>query len=236
MAGGNPMTDRTTRCLGLVLGIALLLAVCARAGEPRPPAGWAPVFERDVLPVLAARCVRCHGGKRPRARLDLRTRAGMLQGGESGPALVPGSAARSLLFQLVRKGDMPPRKKTPLTARQVTLVQAWIDGGAPALEKTAAAGASLVTAADRNFWAFQKPVRPPVPRVHHADRVRTPIDAFILARLEEKGLTLAPDADRGTLVRRLFLDLLGLPPCPEEVDAFRADTRPDAYERLVDRL
>jgi hypothetical protein len=218
------------------MGLILLPLLPVRAREPGPPVGNAPVFERDVLPVLAARCVTCHGGKKPKGKLDLRTKAGMLQGGQSGPALVPGSAVKSLVFQMVSKGEMPPRKRTRLTAQQVTLVKAWIDGGAPALEKTAVTSATLIRAEERRFWAFHKPVRPPVPQVKHADRVRTPIDAFILVRLEEKGLTLAPDADRVTLIRRASIDLLGLPPSPQEVDAFLADARPNAYERLIDRL
>jgi hypothetical protein len=162
----------------------------------------------------------------------------MLKGGESGPALVPGASARSLLFELIHKGDMPPGKEGKLTAEEIALVKAWIDGGAP----TTLAGSPAetvgrtITEEDRKFWAFQKPVRPPVPRVRSAERVRTPIDAFVLAKLESAGLTLSPDSDRPTLLRRVCFDLIGLPPSPEEVEAFRADARPDAYERLVDRL
>jgi hypothetical protein len=105
-----------------------------------------------------------------------------------------------------------------------------------ALPPVAAAAGASVTAKDRQHWAFQPPARPPVPAVRHADRARTPVDSFLLSRLEAKGLDFSPDADRVTLVRRASLDLLGLPPSPEEVDAFLADTRPDAYERLLDRL
>jgi hypothetical protein len=213
------------------------LAVLAVALRARGGAVPTPSFERDVLPVLTARCLKCHAGEKPKARLDLSTRAGMLKGGESGPALVPGSAAKSLLFDMVQKGEMPPKGKTPLTADEVARVRVWIDGGAPGAGPDTvenAAARSLEKA--RSFWAFQKPVRPPVPAVRHAERVRTPIDAFILARLEARGLTLAPDADPVVLVRRLSFDLLGLPPSPEEVDAFLADTAPGAYERLVERL
>jgi hypothetical protein len=217
--------------------IALALACVSTSIRAKEPAATALQFERDVQPILAANCVKCHGGAKPKAGLDLQTRTGMLKGGESGPALVPGSAAKSLLFQMISKGEMPPKEKARLTAEQVARVQAWIDGGAPSVESTVAEAIDKkVTEQDRKFWSFQKQVRSPVPRVRHAERVRTPIDAFILAKLEAKGLALSPDADRVVLLRRAFFDLTGLPPSPEEADAFLTDTRPDAYERLVDRL
>ena len=220
------------------LAVAILAAGTAVPhGAPGQGAG-PPQFEKDVLPVLTARCLKCHGTSRPKAGLDLRTRAGLLKGGESGPALVPGASARSLVFEMIRKGEMPPGKEGKLTAQEVALVQAWIDGGAPAAQAdpTAEPGGRTVTEADRQFWAFRKPVRPPVPRVRHADRVRTPVDAFVLFRLESRDLTFSPDADRATLLRRVCFDLTGLPPSPDELDDFLADTRPDAYERLVERL
>jgi hypothetical protein len=217
--------------------IGAMLAGCSLRAQA-PSADRKPVFEQDILPLLKTHCVKCHGGEKPKAKLSLGSIAGMLHGGESGPVLVPGSSEKSLIFEMVSKGEMPPRKETKLTPDQVTLLKVWIDGGAPASAKVAATNAlgHLVTDQDRRFWAFQKPIRPPVPKVRHEDRVRTPIDAFILAKLEAKGLTLAPDADRLTLIRRASLDLLGLPPSREEVNDFLADSRPDAYERLVDRL
>jgi hypothetical protein len=214
----------------MMLTLAALTVSVANAGAPR--------FEPEVLPILSARCLKCHGEKKPKAGLDLRTPASMLKGGESGPVLVPGAADKSLLFEMVRKGEMPPRKEEKLTAEQVALIKAWIDAGAPTTSTAAIAEAAgpKITQSDRQFWAFQKPVRPPVPQVKHIERVRTPVDAFILARLEAKGLMLSPDADRAILLRRAYFDLIGLPPSPEEVKAFLADTRPDAYERVVDRL
>jgi hypothetical protein len=215
--------------MGIVL-IPLLRANAATAGPPR--------FESEVLPILSAHCLKCHGEKKPKAGLDLRSPASMLKGGESGPALVPGACDKSLLFEMVQKGEMPPKKGEKLTAEQIAVLKAWIDAGAP----TASAGTvvqapqSKISEKDRQFWAFQKPVRTPVPRVQHRERIRTPIDAFILARLEVKGLTLSPDVDRAVLLRRVYFDLIGLPPAPEEVQAFLADARPDAYERVVDRL
>jgi hypothetical protein len=217
--------------------VALVLAaLSARAEGPADT----PRFEQDVRPVLTAHCLKCHSaGKKPRAGLDLRTAAGLFRGGESGPALVPGSAERSLLFQMIRKEEMPPRGNPRLTVGEVALLRRWIDAGAPA-DETGVAGVDAVVARiteqDRNFWAFRKPVRPPVPSVRDTARVRTAVDAFVLARLEAKGLTFSPDADPATLVRRVYLDLLGLPPSPEEADAFLNDPHPDAYERLVDQL
>jgi hypothetical protein len=229
----------TSTARGRRVGLALALLVVSVAAAPpvrtpSQPAGT-PQFEKDVLPILTARCLKCHGTEKPKAGLDLRTRAGMLKGGETGPALVPGSAAKSLLFEMIKKGEMPP-KPGKLTAGEVALIRTWIEGGALAAQAAPAEPGGRVTAQDRQFWSFQKPVRPAVPAVRAAARVRTPIDAFILAKLEARGLTLSPDADRVTLVRRLFFDLIGLPPAPDEVDAFLADTRPGAYQRLVDRL
>jgi hypothetical protein len=232
------MTAHRDKRVRPVWQVALALAVLTivRPIRAQAPAAKVPQFERDVQPILAANCLKCHGTAKPKAGLDLRTRAGMLKGGESGSALVPGSAAKSLLFQMISKGDMPPKDKGHLTAEQIVRIQAWIDGGAPAAEAVAEVTDKKITEQDRKFWAFQKPVRPPVPHVQHAERVRTPIDAFILARLETKGLTLSPDAERAVLLRRVSFDLTGLPPTPEDEDAFLVETRPDAYERLVDRL
>src|SRR5262245_45336708 len=233
------MTDRCCIRRVLVRRIALVFAVLAGIVAPtRGQVATPPQFEKDVLPVLTAHCVKCHSGPKPKAGLNLRTRAGMLEGGESGPALVPGMSARSLIFEMIRKGEMPPGKETKLTAQQVAVVKIWIDADAPSVQANATVEVvgKTVTEKDRKFWAFQKRVRPPVPHVRHVERVRTPIDAFILAKLESKSLTLSPDADRATLLRRVYFDLIGLPPSPEEVDAFLADTQPDAYERVVDRL
>jgi hypothetical protein len=229
--------------LGLAAGIlgATVFPPVATGETPVPPssADKKPVFEQNVLPILKARCVKCHGGEKPKAKLRLGDMGGLLTGGESGPVVVPGSAEKSLLFKMVSKGEMPPAKeKIKLTSEQVAVIKNWIDNGAPAAAQVAGTNplGQLVTDKYRQFWAFQKLTRPAVPKVQHQDRVRTPIDAFILAKLESKGLTLAPDADWITLIRRASLDLLGLPPAPEEVDAFLADKQPDAYERLIDRL
>jgi hypothetical protein len=240
VAGSETMPSRGIHA-AFVRHVALALAVALASESARADAqgpAKKPQFEKDVLPVLTARCLKCHGAAKQKAKLDLRTRASMLKGGESGPVLVPGSADKSLLFEMIHKGEMPPAKNGKLTVEQLALVKAWIDAGAPAASTDATTDIAdkKITEKDRQFWAFQKPCRPPVPKVRHTERVRTPIDAFILAKLEGKGLTLAPDADRAVLLRRLYFDLIGLPPSLEEADAFLADTRPDAYERLVERL
>ncbi len=219
----------------LVGAVCLLVTVSTRADES---ATKPPVFEKDVLPVLKERCVRCHGGEKRKADLDLRNKAGLLKGGESGLALVPGSPEKSLLWVQIAGDKMPPDQEK-LTAAQKTLVKAWIDGGAREDGKAILMEDGKdrqVSDADRQFWAFRPPVRPLVPEVKAGQRVRNPVDAFLLAALEKQGLTLAPEADRLTLLRRATLDLTGLPPTPQEIEAFLADTSPDAYERLIDRL
>src|SRR5207249_3919767 len=132
------------------------------------------------------------------------------------------------------KQVMPPGKAVKLSDAQITTLRDWINAGA--LTEQAEKPIELVTVKDRDFWAFRPPLRPAIPTVQHMERVRTPIDAFILAKLEAMGLTLSPDADRLTLLRRVTFDLIGMPPSPDEIDAYLADTRPDAYKRLVDRL
>jgi hypothetical protein len=196
------------------------------------------VFERDVRPILKTHCFHCHGeGDELKGSLDLRLRRTTLKGGDTGPAIVPGKHAESLLFERIEAGEMPPGNK-PLPAAQRQVIARWIDVGAPtaAPEPDDVAQVSPIADHERQFWAFQPVVRPPVPQVKHRDRVQTPIDAFLLARLEAAGLGFSPTADRTTLLRRAHFDLTGLPPTPAETAAFLADERPDAFERAVDRL
>jgi hypothetical protein len=211
----------------------LLFASWARAD-----ATSSPVLEKDILPILQAKCLACHGEEKPKARLDLRSRAGMLKGGEHGAALVPGAADKSELWRKITADKMPPGDKPKLSETEKALVRAWIeaganDTGAGVVTDSPEAG---VTDADRNFWSFKKPVRPAVPVVVAKERVRNPIDAFVIAVLEKKSLSLSPEADRLTLIRRATFDLTGLPPTPVEVGAFLHDSSPDAYEKLIDRL
>src|SRR5437764_13543757 len=193
----------------------------------------APVdYVLEVKPLLAERCYKCHGASQQKGKLRLDTAASALQGGESGPALKRGRSAESLRAQAV-KGIHPeisrmPYKKPPLSDAQIALIEQWIDQGAsaPADEQP-----------ERSVhWAFVAPERVAPPEVRNQNWVRNPIDRFILARLEKEGVAPSPEADRTTLIRRLSLDLTGLPPSPEEVDEFLGDDRPGAYERAVDRL
>ncbi|MFO0877670.1 MAG: DUF1553 domain-containing protein [Gemmataceae bacterium] len=214
--------------LRCILALVVALPLIARA-EP------APAFEREVAPLLRDRCLKCHNAKTKRGDLDLSSRAALLAGGAAGPGLKPGKSAESLLFQHVRDHKMPPRQ--PLADREIALLRRWIESGAK--WEGGDLRAAVVVEAGRagpDWWSLQPIRRLPVPSLKQASLARTPIDAFLLDKLQARGLTFSPEADRPTLIRRLYFDLLGLAPTPEEVDAFVADTRPDAYERLVDHL
>src|SRR5262245_47952465 len=224
---------------GLVILTTLVVAAPARADDKPPPAA-VEFFETKVRPVLVKHCYSCHSAaaKTVRGGLLLDTRAGVRAGGESGPAVVPGDPARSLLVRAVRHADealrMPPNG--PLSAAEVADLETWVRMGAPDPRTGTAAPARLDLARAKAFWSF-RPVRAPAPSaVTDAAWPLNPIDRFVLARLEEKGLRPAPDADRRTLIRRATYDLTGLPPTPEEIDAFLADGSPQAFARAVDRL
>lgn len=201
-------------------------------------AGEAVTFESRVRPILKAHCWQCHGEDEELAgSLDARLARFLLKGGDSGPAIVPGNHAESFLYERISSGEMPPGDKK-LSAAEIDTIAEWIDAGAttarPEPEKLAAG--DLSTQEERSHWSFQPIRRPPVPVVEKPDRVETPIDAFLLRRLESQDLSFGPEADRPTLIRRLSFDLTGLPPTPEAVEQFTGDAAPDAYERLVDGL
>jgi len=192
------------------------------------------------------RCVVCHGKRRQEGGLDLRTHGSRLKGGKSGPALVAGKPGESLLMKRILSGEMPPSKMLfdfavrPPTSAEVEVVRKWIEEGAPAAPKQVVVAEDakdpLASDEDRKFWAFQSPKRPRIPAVNNQKLVRTPLDAFLLQKLEAKNLSFSPPAERLTLMRRAYLDLIGLPPDPAEVGSYLKDERSDAYERLVDRL
>jgi hypothetical protein len=196
-------------------------------GESRPN------LAQDVLPILKARCVKCHGPVKPKGKLNLSNARSLARGGSTGPVVVPGNLEESTLWDLVSNDEMPPQPEEPLAVGDKAVLQRWIERGARDLP-SAADVARAAPAADH--WAFAPAARPAPPVVRHADRVRTAIDRFLERSLEAAGLTLGPDADRATLIRRLSFDLTGLPPRTEEISAFLSDRDPDAYNRLVERL
>jgi hypothetical protein len=217
---------------GIGLGAVLCGAISAAAADP-------PDFNQDVRPILTARCLRCHGSGKVKGGLDLRTKASVLKGADTGAVLVPGASDKSRLFEVVAQGEMPPKPEPGLDPSQRQVIKAWIDAGAPGVDNARAsadAPVARITAEHRRHWSFQTLKRPTVPAVKSPAALRNPVDAFLLAQLQAQGLSLSPEADRATLARRVFLDLLGLPPAPEAVEAFVRDSRPDAYERLVDGL
>jgi len=236
--------------LAAIIGLPVVRAL---GGEPDSNAQAARehFFEQNVRPLLAQNCYSCHGDKKQKGGLRLDSLEAILHGGESGPAVVPGKPAESLIVEAVNFAglEMPPTGK--LSDDKVATLTRWVSLGAPWPSRDRAAHApgdltkpqgSKFTAADRALWSF-KPVRlPNIPaRDTHgtesrSDWARNPIDRFILKSLIEKGLTPASEADRETLIRRATFDLTGLPPTIEEINAFVADDAPDAYERQIDRL
>ena len=225
--------------LRLTMLILVLLAMLVVV-SPLPAKDSPPSFEQDVRPILKANCFRCHGeGAELKAGLDLRLRRFIVRGGESGPAVVPGDPDESVLYQHIAADQMPPEEvEKRLTADEVDLIGRWIKSGAGTLrpEPEQLGDKPYFTQLERSFWAFQPIRRSDPPQVRQRDRVRNPIDQFLLARLEQEGLGYSADASRATLIRRAYFDLLGLPPTRAAVVAFVADPAPDAYERLVDKL
>jgi hypothetical protein len=222
----------------------LLLAASGVRGAERL------TFEQHVRPLLKVYCLDCHGaGDELQGKLDLRLARLAQQGGENGPAIVPGKPAESLLFQRVAAGEMPPGEKK-MPPAEIERLRQWIaDGAVTARPEPEKLDQGIgITPEEREFWAFQPLRRPavpdatsirPVPAVSPATdplAARTPVDLFVAAAAAERGLALAPAADAATLMRRASLDLVGLPPTREEVEAFANDTAPDAFERWLDRL
>jgi hypothetical protein len=229
----------------VVANLAALLSGTARA-ETRevrinklPPAATTTVdFAKHIRPLFATACYKCHGPDKQEAGLRLDSRRKSLAGADSGPVIVPGKSAQSRLIHLVAGldeeiGRMPPEDASdPLAADQIGLLRAWIDQGAKWPD--AEVGDDGTPRSD--FWSFQPIQRPEPPAVAQGEWVRNSIDAFILAKLEQENVLPSPEADRITLLRRVYIDLIGLPPAPRDVDKFLADNRADAYERVVDQI
>ncbi len=241
--------------LFLIMVAAVGQKALAQTGAPVASPGDTSMFERQVAPLLQDRCLGCHGVGVRLSGLDLRTRDSALKGGIKGPSIVPGHAAASLLYKMVIgevRPQMPPNQR--LAPAEVAILKRWLDSGAPWTR------GGMETARKQTWWSFKAPVRPVLPAVEQAggsaaaSRVRgsqakkaagspvvvrppaNPIDRFIVARLREQGLSMSRQADRKTLIRRASLDLIGLPPTPDEVRAFENDRSANAWEKVVDRL
>jgi hypothetical protein len=223
-----------------LLCIGAAVVAPAPAAEPAADPAAVEYFEKHVRPILADNCYSCHGPQKQKSGLRLDGRAALLKGGENGPAMVPGDPAKSRVIQAVHyDGElkMPPTGQLP--AEAVEHLAAWVKMGAPWPEvrgqKTEDRGQQ--TDAAQTHWAFRPVHRPSVPESRNAkSEIRNAVDAFVFAKLQAAGLPMSPAADRATLLRRVALDLTGLPPTPAEVEAFVHDAAPDAYAKVVDRL
>lgn len=214
-----------------------ILVTALQVPSETPAADVAKVeltFEKDIIPIIKAKCIRCHAGVEPKAGLNLTSPSSLLTGGKSGAALRIRAAEFSLLYEMVSSGRMPPVGQK-LTANEKGLIRKWINDGASGVSNAAAIDRSD-DVMDTDLWSFRPPVRPVVPDVRHPGRVRNPIDSFVLRQLEKNNLTPSARADQLTLLRRASFDLIGLPPTPAEVDRFIANAGPGAYERMIERL
>jgi hypothetical protein len=239
---GGDVGGRAVSILCMLVASAIIVSTEATkellASEPprKPSSDEIDFFEKKIRPVLVQHCYSCHSheGKKLEGGLRLDSRAGVLKGGDDGPVLVPGKPEASILLKAIRYGQdfsqMPPKGKLP--AEVIADFERWIAAGAPdpRLE-----GSPLTKVQDRH-WAFQPPRLVPLPLVKRCDWPQSEVDRFVLARLEERGLSPSPDANRGTLIRRLSLDLIGLPPTYSEVEIFVKDRSPEALDKLIDRL
>lgn len=226
---------RGWQCLVAYLAAGLVVAWMLPPGSvcAADERGQAEFFERAIRPIFAEQCGKCHGAGKQKGGLRLDSRAAVLTGGGRGPAVVAGRPDQSLLIQAVRRqGELAMPPDAPLTEQQVAALNRWVELGAPWPATTPAAA----TRSAADHWAFQPVRNPPLPAVRDTAWVRTPIDRFILARLEAENATPSPAADARTLIRRATYDLTGLPPTPQEVQAFLRDDAVDAYEKLIDRL
>jgi hypothetical protein len=239
------------RCLFAVVFLLASSVPVVADEKPGVPADHAErlakgqeLFSRIVRGLLTERCVKCHGGEKTRCGLDLTSREALLKGGDKGPVVAPFKAKESRLYRVVAHLEEPhmPSKQAKLPDAEITALLQWIDWGAPydkpLLAKTdpGAKKAMVVTDEDRQFWSFRPIQRPALPAVKNEGWCLTPLDRFLLAKMEEKGLAPNPAVEQRKLIRRVYFDLLGLPLKPEEVEAFVNDSSPDALGRLVDRL
>ena len=213
-------------------------SISAQDKKPTPAA--IQFFEMKVRPILADHCYECHGAKKPKRDLRLDSLAAMLEGGDAGPAIVPGHPEKSLLIKAINHDGKLKMPKQKLLPEHIAALTQWVKMGAPWPDSdkpiVIRKAEFQITAKDRSHWAFQPVKRPAPPDVKNKTWVRNPIDAFILAKLEAKGLAPALPASKQEIARRLYFDITGLPPTPREIEAFVNDAAPDAYEKLVDTL
>jgi hypothetical protein len=218
----------------LLIGAFFAAGQAGIAADTPDVAALKKTFQNDVATILDRHCTECHNDDSPEHELDLSSFETALKGGVSGPAVLPGKAAESMLHKMVQFGGdphMPPEGQ--LNNAEIATIEKWIDSLPASL---AAPSGKQITDKDRAHWSFQPVKRPPIPGVSNPTWGRTPIDAFVLAKLDEQQLAPSPEATKLALIRRATFDLIGLPPSPEEVQAFLADETPDAYEKLIDRL
>jgi hypothetical protein len=238
------IAERLLRRSLLALGAIAASLLPVRAAEPAFSADDLAFFDAKVKPVLLANCLKCHGGENPKGKLLLATRGGVLKGGQNGSVVNLEKPEESRLLKAIDyKSDalkMPPPGR--IAQGDIDVLAKWVQRGLPmkSLEAEVAAlhqtRGGVITEESRNYWAYKPVKRPEPPKVRGGAWVRNPIDAFILAKLEDKGLTAAPPVDRTALVRRIYYDLIGLPPTPEQIDRFVNDQSPGAYEKLIDQL
>lgn len=226
---------------GVIVPVLIALAPAeARANDAVNRAEAERFFEKRVRPLLVSRCYSCHSAeaKVVKGGLRLDSRAGWMKGGDSGPVIVPGEPEKSLFIEAVRYEslEMPPKGKLP--AAEVAVLEQWVAMGAPdpRVDVKPKDAPPSAAAAGRSHWAFQPIGKPPVPEVRRREWPRTDIDRFVLARLESEGLAPVADAEKRVLLRRVHFDLTGIPPTPAEIEAFLADSAPDAFARIVDSL
>ena len=217
--------------MNFIISQLLLLTL----GFPNPEV---PVFEQEVRLILKTHCFECHGeGEKLRGGLDLRLKKLIVAGGETGPGIVVNDPEKSLLIDKVTTQKMPPGKRK-LQSQEIALLKTWISTGAntASIEPKEIPRGFIITENDKDHWAFKKIKDPTIPTVKSTSIVNNPIDAFVLHKLESKGLTLSKNAEKHLLLRRAFIDLIGMPPTPLELESFLNDSSPDAYEKQIGLL
>ncbi|MEC9095486.1 MAG: c-type cytochrome domain-containing protein, partial [Planctomycetota bacterium] len=239
---GEPLTEEEVHTIGTWIENKTPFA---DGTDPATYIAASEVNQHDIQPIMLLRCTVCHGNRRREGGLDLRTKATMLKGGKSGPAIVLGKPEESLIIKRMAAEEMPPRDKLlpsgvkVMPGNEVEMLKRWIELGAPEVEVApdvaTVRGDPLVSVEDRQHWSFMKPVRPDLPTIESGE-VYNPIDMFVIQKQHEAGLEMSPEASRVVLIRRVYFDLTGLPPSPEEVELFVNDSSPNAYELMIERV